>query len=968
MKKYVIITCILLCALFAPQPVAAANSVGEETKITEKSVLNVSEITEEQAELCAAVMIDGFEADETVRTPAEGTLSSVSSSALEGEKCLRLTGNDKAGITLSPTKKRTTSNARSLCVCVYIEPAGGAPFDMTVSVSGTEKTVTASSSIPSGVWCAAYMPVGTETAVNIESISVSVSSGASSVVRVSCLIDRVHTATVDGLADKLKYFASDFTAGRGEIHYTNDALLFTLEGSNSYMESSACGYLTYGRYNALAVRIDNSCTAQNITLRLKLDRQYSYTEENSHTLALLPGENVYYFEIGGFRSGVSVDALKIELPGAAEGELAIKSICFSSYRFPAEYAGTVSAYAEDGMLTVSGTLPDYPASSKRICLYRLTPGTDEEEPGSVDGEPYAEASPSSSFKFELPLEENGYSNAHFKYLVRYETKNGHEDAGVAYVRYAKAVKPFAAYKGVKAPEDLSLIPYLKPSAVYTDAYLGEIFDGDGKTEFKFAGKTLYMSEEVLEKYDKIIERCAEEKAFSVLRLIYTPFADAEKYYFVTENEALPDITTAEGASFFTSLLSFFADRYGDKLAAIIPCGDINAAGIQALRGMTADKAEKYAADLIFTAQSVLSAYGKPVMIQVNKDGAQQFLKMLCFDIKEPKDLPLFFETESAKEARDILSGISGSGFAAVLSCPVSTASDAAQLYYGCYGAPGVCADGFTKTDGCAQLYSVIDTTYGASAAEKLAPDAFPDGVSAVYPDIPKPSRTYEDKGGLDMTELPQMLTALYDGSPSENWQSCDACKSIGFEHINEEAAAGLAFDFSSACFGFASYYPAKRASREKIYFRLYADYLPEDVSSLTLRVCAEGDKGTVAGYCALEAETVSVFALQSEAAGRIKCLTFSPVGAEDGFTPRVCVLGIYAEGSDPTDTITEAETETMPEPESQRFDTADVTSSAPEKSGENRARLYVIAISAAIGMFILCGAVIVVLKLRDRRK
>ena len=228
--------------------------------------------------------------------------------------------------TLTLTKKRSTANARSLCVCAYVEPAENAEFLMTVTLCGTEKTVYGASYIPAGQWCAAYLPINTETAVNIESIKINISAESAASVRVTCLIDRVHTATVDGLPDKLRYFASDFTANRGEIAYTDDALIFSPSGSNSYIESSLCGYMTGGKYNALAFEISNGSDAENMILRLKLDRQYSFTEENSHTLQLRPGEHVYSFPIGGFRSGATVEALRLEFPGDVSGEIAIKSI------------------------------------------------------------------------------------------------------------------------------------------------------------------------------------------------------------------------------------------------------------------------------------------------------------------------------------------------------------------------------------------------------------------------------------------------------------------------------------------------------------------------------------------------------------------------------------------------------------------------------------------------------------------
>ena len=965
MKNFVSCISILLCALFVFSPLAAAE---EETDavLTDESVLNVSAVTEEQAQLCAAVMLDGFEADETERAPAKGTVSSTSVSALEGEKCMRLTGNGSAEMTLTLTKKRSTANTRSLCVCACTDPVENTEFIMSVTVYGKEKTITAQAPLPSGQWYAAYMPIDTGTTVNIESITVGISANGESNVRVSCLIDRVHTSTVDGLPDKLKYFASDFTSNRGEIEYTEDALVFRPSGSNSYIESSLCGYMTNGQYNALAVKLENNCDAEKITLRLKLDKQYSYTEENSHTLELTPGEHVYSFPIGGFRSGVSIGAFRLELPGAASGEIAIKSISFSSYRFPVEYDGKVTAETSGGKLKIYGTLPDYPASATRVCLYRLTPGFDEEEPGGFDDAPYAEAPASSSFSFELPLTEGDLDNTYFKYLVRYETKTGYEDAGIAYVNTAKAAAPYVSYKGASAEDDTSILSYLNPDTVYADVDIGRLLADEGEIEFKFFSKTGYISETALAKYDELIKRCSEEKIYTVLRLVYSPFTDSEKYYFTGENTALPDITTDEGTAHYMSLLTFFAQRYGRSLSAIIPCDTLDIRSISDMRGISVDKAEKYVSDLMFAAQSALSSYGISVTVPVSANGAELFLGMFQKDVKEPEKMPVYVETVSAESAAELLETSGVYPFSLIVSCRVDSVSELVRFYCGCKAAAGICVRGLSSTDDRAELYSVIDTTYGASAADRLAADEFPDGVSAVYPDIEKSANQYENKGTLDPVELPQMMTTLYDGETVQSWQNFDCCKSIYTAPVNGENAAGLAFDYTSGCFGYASFAPDAKKNYGTVYFRLYADYLPENAEDITLRIFAESDRGVSAGYCTLADETVTVVSMDLKNAGRIKRFTFAPLDISSKSTPRICVLGIYTTEKDSSDTITEAQTETMPEPESQIFDTAE-ESQADSGKGSS-ARLYITAILVIIGMFALCGVVIIILKKRDLRR
>ena len=966
MRNLIKFISLLICALFVMTPFAMAEGEAQPDVKTVESALNVSQISEEQAELCTAVMIDGFEADETERSVSGGTVCSVSSLALEGEKCVSLEGSGTAELTLQLTKRRNTANTRSLCVCAYVEPAEGASFDITVTLRGEEDVITASSDLPAGRWYAAYMPIDTGKTVEIKSVTVSVKERSSANAKVSCFIDRVHTATVDGLPDKLPYFASGFTANRGELEYTEDSLVFRPSGANSSMESLPCGYMTGGTYNALAVKINNESDAAVATLRLRLDRQYSYTEENSHSLKLQAGEQICYFPIGGFRSGATVEAFRLEFPGDVSGEIVIKSIEFSSYRFPAEYAGTVNTEITDGRIRIYGTMPDYPASTKRVLLYRLAPGFDEEEPGAIDEPPYAETPASSSFEFELPATENGYNNAYFKYLVRYETKTGYEDAGVAYVNVADPVKTSVSYKGTEVPEDVTLLSYLMPGTVYIDLDLGKLFAQNGETEFRFAGQTGHISEAALEKCDNIIDRCSSEKIKTVIRLVYSPFSDADKYYFIGETGVLPDITTFEGVSHYSALLSFLAERYEGKLSAVIPCGVFNSKESAEMRNLTPDKAEKYDADLIFAAQAVLSKHKISVIAPVEAEGADVFLSMLRQEMKY-ENLTVYIKINSAAEAEDVTKTAAAYAFDAILSCRVENADELVRLYCFAKDASGICVRGLYTTDVCSELFSVIDTTYGVSAAETLVTDGFPGGIKDIWPGDEKTVKMYVDQGVVASAEMMQTVTAIYDGSSADGWSGFDCCKSVYPDQVNGEAAAALSFDYSSGCFGYAAFYPQKSKTYGVVCFKLYADHLPEDVPQITLRIFAESEKGVTVCYCTLEAGTASVIPMQLSSAGRINRFTFAPADAGEGSTPRICVAGIYVPGGDPSDTVTEAQPETMPEPETQVFETAGTTS-AEQNGGGDGARLYITAILVIIGMFALCGIIMLILKKHDKNK
>lgn len=966
MKNFIRIISFMLSSVFILTGAVSALSDTAKTEKSKENTLNVSAVSEEQVKLCTAVMIDGFEADETVRTASGKTEYKITDNAFEGDKCASLTGTGQAGISLALQKKKSTANARSLCVCAYVTPADGAEFVISVTVKCTEKTLYGESCLPAGMWCAAYLPIDTAETVNIENVKIIIKSNSPDAA-VSCLVDRVHTAVVDGMPEKLRYFASDYIAANGEIEYTDDALVFKPYGLNGSIESTVCGYMTNGLYNALAVTLNNGCDGDNITLSLKLDSQLAYKKENTHTLALLPGEHVYYFPIGGFRSGTTVEALRIELPGQVSGRIAIKSISFSSYRFPADYGGTVKAVIKDGKIVINGSFPNYPASAQSVQLYRLAPGYDEERPEEFDAMPYAETSVSSSFEFEIPLTDGDINNAYYKYLVRYKSKSGYETAGYSYVTYRDNTEQNSLqYKGADFTIDITMLSYLKPGTAYIDVDIGGLLDNSGGVSYKGAGFTQYISDAELEKYDRMIQRCTDENVYTVLRLTYSRFASDEEYYFSGDNDALPDIITDKGVSHYLGLLSFLAKRYESKISAVIPCTVLDSEETAKIRRFTSDMAEKYASDVILSAQSVLSAYGISVIAPVSYDGAPLFLGMMQSEFKNRDKVLVYIEADTAEDAADIIEQTQTYGFGVIVSCRAESAADVVRLYYGCKDAAGIRVRGLSETDEKSELYSVIDTTYGVTASNRLAIKDFPSGVGGVYTDIEESEKVYKYLGELDNTDMPQMIYAIYDGVAADNWEAFDCCKSIYKDVLGGSDAAALSFDYENGMFGFAVYTPEIKRSYSTVYFRLYADHLPEGTDSVRVRITAESEKGTAAGYCTLKAETQTVLAMRLNGLiTEISGFTVAPVETVQGSTPRICVSGIYTPGIDPDMTASIDETETMPEPETQVFDTKQT---GANDNGKNDARLYIISILVIIGMFAVSGAGIAVIKIRDKRK
>lgn len=944
MKKIVLLLAAVMAAqALAVVPRASYTPAGD-------GILNVSEASAEQVRLCSGVLIDSFESSEAERTPDEGTAAEIYAvSSFEAEKSLRLSGNGSAGVALAPSRRRTTENTRSLAVCVYAEPVEGAILTLHMSLRGSKKEFSAAATLPQGVWCAAYLPTPGDS-VRIDDIHISVTSDRTA--RVEVLLDWVHTSIVDGLPDRLRYFASDFSATRGTLVTSDDGLVFTPDGYNPYIESTYCGYMTGGRYNCLTVELDNKTDASKLTLSLKLDSEHTYSDENIHSLPLTEGEGVYRFPIGGFRSGTTVEQLKLGLSGSPDGRLIIKRIYFDTYRFPAVYKGSAEVAVTDDSVTVTGKLSDYPSGSKKICIYRLAPGEDEEEPGGIDSEPYAEVPASGSFTFTLPRTDNGEDNALFKYLVLYEGKSTTYTACVASAFPAALRGVTLPYKGTELPEEISSLSGLYPGAVYIDVAADRIFADSGETYFTYGGGKRYFSDEELSRLDSAVERCAAEGAKVVLRLLYAPFSTEEELYFTSGGDALPDITNYRGASHLYGLVSFMTERYAGRLAAVVPFLRPDSDKISALLGFSFDRAEKYAADLLRLCAYAAERNGAGVMTEIGAEDAGEFLRMLRRDIPDGY-ITVSAECDNESKAAAFIRTANENNCRAVVIGRAETPEELIALYHGSAGAAAVCAKRPVSA-----LFSLIDTDAGADAARELAP-----GVIDKY-EIKAPAVRYSYQGELAAADPPEWVTKVFDGATSDGWTLYDGCKNIFNDTLNSEPAAALSFDLTGGVPGSAVLDCRDAAvSGERVYVRLYADYLPENTDSVSVTLTARCELGRAEGVFTLPKERSSGTSLMIDPGlGRLKELVISP--ALSSGTLRISVYGVYTAGPGSEETLPEQETETLPEPGTERFDTAPVTEEEkiPEGSG---LRLYITAISVILGMFALCGVVIFVLKKTD---
>ena len=936
-----------------------------------KSVLNVAQISFDQLKLCLGDMLDGFESDGTVRAPLfenalytdgdEGTFPS-----FEGTAHLTVSGAGKIGAELSFLKHPSLSGRKSVGIAVFIKPGDSeSAVTLTLTATGTDSAVTASGVIAEGAWQTVYLPFlsdpGQLVSVRVEMIR---EDGGD----IEAALDCLHSSLVSGMPENLQLFASSFSSYKGSVSYSGESLVFSVNGKDGYIESSVCNYIITEEYNTLAITIDNAAGASSAVLSCKMNSEKEYSESASFERELGGGKRLYYFKIGYYRGKNVLNGFKLTFPGKLKGDITVERIELTSYRYPASYPGTLTVSAAENVLTVSGEVPSYPATSTEIRLYRLLPSQDEERFEELDVTPYKTASPSKSFTFTVPRYDGDTDNALYKYFAVFSGKSNYYAAPAAYAPAGSAASRKTGVRCVSLPADLSLLPYAAPDTVFFTFDTEKMYCEDGT-----------YNEEYLAPFD---EAAGLMKKEGVCAAALIKFQSGE-----------PDTATEQGLKRYVSLLEFIAERYAGVLVSTAVGPVLNGTEAAEAAG-SEDRAVKYAAALARTAAYVLNPRGINVLLTIGADSVRcfdpiRFLQMLGEEtdisgIKygflldtESADTP-YLSAESKKISSYLSSALLYGKAKRELIFESAFPSDETKMIETFYSMTEICSGvyfrGGFEADGLTELFRALDSEDGAAFADKAAAEAGTIAASLAYPHISLYKKVCRKIQITD--EAPAgSVTVMFDGQPGEEWYAYDSCRGIYHGAVNNDPAAELAFDFSRGARGRAVFEAEPAIDNGAVYIRIYADYLPAEAKTVETTVTVYGDNGCVYGtYTLNESETAAIRLESGGKLGRINRIAFcvEQNGEETLSTPRICILGIYAENAASEETVTEAEETEAPKPETQIFvtetETDTQTEAVTEEKEDGTGRLLIITLCVMAFMFLMCGTVIFILKKISEKK
>ena len=955
----VILTALLLTNTYeaADQPAA-------------KSVLNVAEVSEEQLGLCMYEMLDGFEADETVRTPLYGNAIYTDGaeepfSPFEGSSHLTLSGGGKVGAELSFLKHPELSKAKSVAVVVFVKPNETAGrITLTLTATGTDAAVTATGEIRAGFWQTAYLPFVSDPG-QLVSVKAEISDGNGG--EIEAALDCLHSSLVCGMPEDLPLFASSFSSYRGDISYSGSSLVFNVNGRDGFIESSVCNYIITEKYNTLAITLDNEAGAQSAILSCRMNGEEKYSETCSFERVIGDGKSLYYFKIGNFRGNNVLNSFRLTFPGKIKGRITVEKIGLTSYRYPGQYPGTLEVSATGTTVFVSGSVPSYPADSKEIRLYRLLPGEDEERFEELDVTPYRTAAPSKSYTFTLPRKDGEKDNALYKYFVVFSGDSNYYAAAAAYAPLGGFTGGNTGLRSVSLQSDLSLLPYIAPDNAVFTFDTEKIYAEDGS-----------CSEEYLKPFDEAAQRMKKEGVYAAAVLEFPAGS--------------PDIATAEGLDAYISLLEFISSRYEDVLKTVIPGRALNGIAASEAAG-SEDRAVRYAAALARTTAYILNPHGAGVLLPVCTDAengfdAIRFLQMLG---EEPTvsgtEFGLMLDTKSAvtpyqsADAKKISSFLStsllynGAKRATVL-CAALPDTDTELITAFCSATEncsGVYFYGDFQSADQAKLFAALGSADGAAKADGILQERQMPAASTSYPHILLYKRVC---AGIQIKdEAPSgPVSVMFEGRPGEEWYSYDSCRGIYNGAVNNTPAAELAFDFSLGARGRAVFEAQPVEDNGAVYIRICADYLPAETKTVKALITVYGDNGCVFGeYTLNESETASLCIGTDGRLGNINRIAFAVEQNEEETlsTPRICVFDIYAASAASEETVTEVVETEAPKPETQVFVTetaAETEAETEEVKEDGTGRLLVITLCVLVFMFVLCGAVIFILKKASDKK
>lgn len=172
-----------------------------------------------------------------------------------------------------------------------------------------------------------------------------------------------------------------FVAQNGTVAHQEDALVYTIEGSSSALETPVLQTRAGDRYSALLplrntifLRMKNGTQAERLKISVITTDQTGYAASTTKTIPILPDSDFqsYFINLSDLNLSGYLRRIRFEAVGAASGRIEIDAISFEREAPISEEAGEIlQCTADQDTITIKGKLKEA-YRNKKVSLYETT--------------------------------------------------------------------------------------------------------------------------------------------------------------------------------------------------------------------------------------------------------------------------------------------------------------------------------------------------------------------------------------------------------------------------------------------------------------------------------------------------------------------------------------------------------------------------------------------------------------------
>lgn len=389
-------------------------------------------------------------------------------------------------------------------------------------------------------------------------------------------------ALCEGLSAEKIYYLSDAYQGNGNINFSAEGMVLDVLGPETTIFCKEMDLLLDTNTNALELKVDNSSSAEYVTLYYQTATDSDFSEDKKYEAELVPQTNAQsvYFPLGP----TSIKALKFVFHGGTAGEkIVIKRILLASvFEEGKTYGGHVTGChlsSDRETILIKGEVDqaqlEFLPEGSVIALYEV-----DSYPLQTEEEPIAQIPLSKEFEFQIPLYEEGISRLYSGFILQIETPDGARIAlnSVSYITNPEMLASVSwnyptmpSIKGTLSGVSSAFENAATQTVVNVDYGKLLTFDENGYT-YEYEGDKFYFNRNYLGSLDQTIKEYWESGIAVGMRILYSPSeADAVLLTATAEPEKTAifyamNAETEEGITYLKAITTFLVQRYSMEKA------------------------------------------------------------------------------------------------------------------------------------------------------------------------------------------------------------------------------------------------------------------------------------------------------------------------------------------------------------------------------------------------------------------